>query len=63
MDIDRVKLNPLGKTYYFNVNEYCCNKCKTGICRQINCLRQKNLKKDSILEVGYMIFDKLRTKK
>lgn len=28
--MDRVKLNPLGKTYYFN--EYCCYKCKTGIC-------------------------------
>ncbi len=25
--MDRVKFNPLGKTYYFN-----CNKCKTGIC-------------------------------
>lgn len=32
MDMDRVKFNLLGKTYYFNFNEYCCNRCKTGIC-------------------------------
>lgn len=30
--MDRVKLNPLGKTYYFNFNEYSCYKCKTGTC-------------------------------
>lgn len=30
--MERVKLNPLGKTYYFNFNEYSCYKCKTGLC-------------------------------
>ena len=30
--MDRVKLNPTGKTYYFNFNEYSCYKCKTGVC-------------------------------
>lgn len=30
--MERVKLNPLGKTYYFNFNEYSCYKCKTGVC-------------------------------
>lgn len=30
--MERVKINPLGKIYYFNFNEYSCYKCKTGIC-------------------------------
>lgn len=27
-----MKLNPLGKIYYFNFNEYSCYTCKTGVC-------------------------------
>ena len=30
--MDRVKLDPLVKTYYFKFDEYSCNKCKSGIC-------------------------------
>ena len=80
--MDRVKLKPLGETYYFNFNEYCCNKCKTGICPldnltldEIKNLQKvdksyikenseeyctESIKKESKLEMVYMIFDKVK---
>ncbi|MCI8944611.1 MAG: hypothetical protein HFE33_02905 [Clostridia bacterium] len=30
--MNKISLNPLGKVYYFNFNEFSCYKCKYGIC-------------------------------
>ncbi len=30
--MDRKTINPLGKTFYFNLDEYSCCKLKAGIC-------------------------------